>query len=453
MPSSHQRQSGASIAASQRAQLPAYQPLSHPLTPSAQRTLNQLLTKHASKELDKHLQNAIEALRESAGQLNENFVDDEVNLKRQRDRLQKQKDGDNLDAETNRLEVVARELEATRADVAKMTKQMDDSVRKMIDGRKHVDFVSDALTEISHDIVNAAVSQPTQGRSQARSQRRRRGNPDEDEDEGDEQYQDFTPTDPAGGPTQATQTAQPASKAFTEKLDRKKDRWQSNSLYQRYATDNDYRTFRRFVHDAKHSHMEDAPALAHERTWFEEGTAPQPGMTTRGAAADNDDDDDLAIAKETISTKCPLTLREFQDPLTSTKCPHSFEREAIMELIDSPMNTVRLGPGRTGLKAVQCPVPGCTSMLSKNELQEDPVLKRKIARLQRAARMAEEDDEDEDPGSGKRRRQVQEIESDDNEEGGMDIDDIEGPTSSNVRLKVERSSTRRRVVDDIEDDD
>ena len=73
-------------------------------------------------------------------------------------------------------------------------------------------------------------------------------------------------------------------------------------------------------------------------------------------------DDDLTVASEKISIKCPITLLPMKDPVTSTKCPHSFEKEAILSMINA--SDVRTdGGGRRGAggqKAMQCPI--CTEV-------------------------------------------------------------------------------------------
>ena len=77
-------------------------------------------------------------------------------------------------------------------------------------------------------------------------------------------------------------------------------------------------------------------------------------------------DDELAVASERISIKCPITLLPMKDPVTSTKCPHSFEREAILSMINA--SDVRVGgsEGRGAViqKAMQCPVCTVVSSLS-----------------------------------------------------------------------------------------
>lgn len=74
-----------------------------------------------------------------------------------------------------------------------------------------------------------------------------------------------------------------------------------------------------------------------------------------------EDDDDFEVASERISIKCPITLLPMKHPVSSKKCPHSFEKEAILSMInaseiweETPSNGRR---GATnGPKAMKCPV-------------------------------------------------------------------------------------------------
>ena len=164
-----------------------------------------------------------------------------------------------------------------------------------------------------------------------------------------------------------------------------KTRYQSHSLTDRYTSNQSYVAFRRVVHDARHP--EGDVQLAHQSEWFNEGQAPAPGVTTRARNEDEDSDDDIAVSKATISTRCPLTLAEFVKPLTSKKCPHSFEGEAIMSLL----NGSRLREhGGVGEKTVQCPVTGCSQILKKTDLHTDAVLIRQIKRIQRSKELENE---------------------------------------------------------------
>lgn len=143
----------------------------------------------------------------------------------------------------------------------------------------------------------------------------------------------------------------------------------ANNLFLRlhptsYAQNNDYVGFKKLVYDAQFP-GDDAPPMPHSSTWFSEQSPSSSNPHTRGAATGAGSqpaagDDDLAVASERISIKCPITLLPMNDPVTSTKCPHSFEKEAILSMINA--SDVRVdgsgSRGAGGKKAMQCPV--CT---------------------------------------------------------------------------------------------
>jgi hypothetical protein len=122
------------------------------------------------------------------------------------------------------------------------------------------------------------------------------------------------------------------------------DSWTVQSLYDRYAMDKGYADFRQQEFEGYNDDEEQDPPSPEK--WFET-EEPAPGTATQGAA--DESDDDVQIARAKISTKCPLTLQEFKDPVMSTVCKHTFEKSAIDEMI-----------GRRA--QVQCPVGGCPNV-------------------------------------------------------------------------------------------
>ncbi|OAX77221.1 hypothetical protein ACJ72_08483 [Emergomyces africanus] len=102
------------------------------------------------------------------------------------------------------------------------------------------------------------------------------------------------------------------------------------------------------VHESKYP-GDEIPPLPHSSTWFantEQSTTTSEDTATRsgGAVANiertEDDSDDLAIHSERASLRCPITLLPFTDPVKSRKCPHSFEREAIVAMIERMLISV-----------------------------------------------------------------------------------------------------------------
>lgn len=158
------------------------------------------------------------------------------------------------------------------------------------------------------------------------------------------------------------------------------------------------------VHNAKFP-GDDAPPLPHSSKWFSHledpsapgnaSTAGSPGQRTRTRAPREPspaDSDDIAIERERISLKCPLTLLPFREPITSTKCPHSFEREAIYDMIARSDFHYKPPSGRR-VRAVKCPV--CSIPLTSEDLRSDPALVRKVRRAAELSAREAEDQLDE----------------------------------------------------------
>ena len=407
--------------------MPSYEPLEFTLNPQAQRALAALAQGPALRRMEKMFEEAQAAVSNAAAEINDRAHDSGQHAKRRRDGSAQ---GEEDDTDQQRLVDMRRKVDA-------MTKRMDERMCKLIDGRHYVQSIKDSVSATAEESrANASTQASTQNvRSQRRTISGQADEDDEDEDD-DAEYPEITPTDPSVG----TQALQPAIDMFRTKLETSKSRYQSHSLASRYTEDNDYIAFRRVVHDAQH--QDDGVAMPHPSEWFTEREAPAPGVTCiRTNANDGDDsDDDIAVSRATISTKCPLTLQEFKQPLTSKKCPHSFESEAIMSMINA--SELRVGglPGPRGRvtggeRAVQCPVPGCAEQLTKGDMHTDPVLMRKIKRMQRAIAMAAEDGSDDGTGPrGDRTQRAQVIDDED----GADVDAI---VDRRTQMKAEIKST------------
>lgn len=411
--------------------LPPYEQPAFTLTPEAQRTLSMIARNHHLQQLEQKLKEAQAAVSESAAEINDRLR----NRQQAVEKHKKRKRTNGEDDENGEPDNIESGLDALKDKVERMTARMDESMRKLIDSQHNVQFIKESLEATTNDArANASTQASTQGRSQRRT-RGTAGNEEEDGEQGDEEYQDFTPTDPSGG----TQNQPTAIETFRTKLDNAKLRHQSHSLTARYAQNNDYVNFRRVVHDARHG--DDEVPLAHPNDWFTEGEAPAPGVTTRAAAnAEDDSDDDIAVSRATISTKCPLTLQEFKQPLSSKKCPHSFESTAILEMISLSQQRINETAGARSEKAVRCPVGGCNAMLAKSDLQSDPVLLRKIKRLQRAKELEEEDaDENAPRGTMHNATYIDDDEDDD----GADIDALLERQTQRVKAEPKRSVSRR----------
>lgn len=356
-------------------------------------------------------------LTDSAVQMNDRVTAATASQRKTREKRQREHEGP--DEEQAALE---HKMAQFQSKVDGMTQRMEESMRKLVDHQHSVEAIKQSLAKTEQHARNTASTQAST--QNARTQRRTRrttgedGEEMEDEDAsaGEEEYPEFTPTDPAGG----TPGQRAPVDVFRTNVEDAKLRYQSKSQAERYAEDQTYYNFREVVHDAVHHDKEDVPPLDKSR-WFSEGGAPAPGITNRNVDAENEDeDDDLAISKATISTKCLLTLREFVDPYTSKKCPHSFEKEAILGLIAGSEKRAAPAPGqRQGEKCVICPVGGCKEQLTRNDLGVDKVIVRKIQRIQRSKELQqEEDDDDSDTGHGATQNRAFSIDDD-----AEDVDD------------------------------
>nr|POF20127.1 e3 sumo-protein ligase nse2 [Quercus suber] len=423
------------------------------LTADAQRAIQRLKDGQQIKKLLANLKVARENIQTTACDINESLAEQERVEKKMKER--------NAAAGQDVDEQLQQRIEELRNKVERMTQRMDEGMRKIIDGQNSIQHIFDSVDVTAARAREIASTQASQQQRQSTNRRRGArdadGSDEEDEEDGNgEEIEDFEPTAPG------TQEHISALDVFKKQVDDAKTRYQTASLTERYAANDDYRNFRRLVHDSRYG--DEGPPLAPESQWFNEGGAPAPGVTH--ASAEEESDDDIAVSRATISTRCPLTLQEFKTPLTSKKCPHSFEKDAITQMIRASSNRiggheVQRGLTVGGVQAVMCPVPGCGEMLTADDLHEDQVIKRKIQRLQRAKEIMEADDDDEEddgvPGGSQRNATI--LDDDDD-------DDVVDETDSDVRPQVQTkmkqekasgrippSSTMRSALDEDPDGD
>jgi hypothetical protein len=300
--------------------------------------------------LSDHYKKAEECITQAAGSINDQLRDREERVARRRKKWEK---GHRVEEQ----ESEERGLQELQESVDQMTRRLEESMRAAIDAGEAaqridevVNWVTDnAPGQLQNQYETQMSQRPTQSQSQSR---RQRGDGEGDEDEDDQEEQS------SPGPTPLTQNRVALTgvgEMFSERLERKKNEYTSFSHSARYAKNNAYIGFKAMVHDAKYG--DDGPPMPHADTWFTEHGSPAPGVTaTQGGA---DDDDDIVMDRATVSTRCPLTFQQFKDPYTSKKCPHTFEKNAILEFIRRSQTRIG-GNGRgQGERAIQCPVSGC----------------------------------------------------------------------------------------------
>jgi SUMO ligase MMS21 Smc5/6 complex component len=395
------------------------QPPVAPLNPAAQQALTDLLQAQASrKRLAACLTDAAKKLTEVAGQLNDRGTDQRLRHAKLQARLEA--NGEEMNEE-DRVE-----HEDFQAKVKDLTQKMDHGIRGIIDGQTWLDNVPVTLKSVATKTgaLAEATQQQTQGPTPIVTQRTR-PEPGEGMDADDAENTDppiANPPHSSDAPTALLRSA------FAEQS----SNWQSKSLKERYANSNEYTGFYRTVYDAKNP-GENAPPIPHASLWFAEEEDPDSLLQSRsqakqGRQADDDEDSDVEIALERVSLKCPITLLPFRDPLTSMKCPHSFEKDAILDMLrlssdylpftaNQEMELSQIRERRAlerkkneiGIPTVKCPVCSCTLVAA--DLKPDPVLLRKVKRVEAAMKRQrnpasdteEEDDDDEAPRGSQRK--------------------------------------------------
>ncbi|KAJ8603396.1 hypothetical protein MRB53_042163 [Persea americana] len=413
--------------------LPSYQRPLRPLTPEALNSLASLSKHRAFCVLPERLKAAEVSLSSSAADMNERVVDLTARHKLNRAKRARLSDeNDEVDgAEEN-------ELNGLRERAERITQRMDKSVRSVIDAFEGVAAMQDCLKHVRQ---KASTASGGAGATQASTQRTRASANVDTQVTHDIGIGSTDPSSPAPDSLKVV---------FEESLEQRRDRYQLLPMATRYAGNNTYRQFKHIVHDSSYPSGE-APPLPPSSRWFKTpGSEPMPGTTTTGDNVDDDeDDDDIAIARERISTRCPLTLREYEKPVTSKKCPHSFEEEAFRSLLGQQTRPASQRHG-AWKPEVQCPVPGCQQTLTQDDVHTDAAIVRRIQRIQRARDTARENDTDDEnredrsreAGSGRR---VEDIDSDSG-------DDIDAVHSTQVRVKAEARKSQRDAIQDEQDD-
>ncbi|KAK9452178.1 zinc-finger of the MIZ type in Nse subunit-domain-containing protein [Limtongia smithiae] len=149
--------------------------------------------------------------------------------------------------------------------------------------------------------------------------------------------------------------------------------------------------FRKMIWDAKYGgdgndDDEDAE-LPPVKDWFDAAGQILSITEIREKMREVNEDDDIVVAGEKRSLNCPVSLQLYEDPVTSTVCPHSFSKNAIMQLFLQ---------GRHRINSIECPVAGCHQTLTRDNLASDGVLARRVERYkQRHAQQTDEREFDE----------------------------------------------------------
>lgn len=379
-------------------ELPPYRKPTHVLTDDAQTKLR-ALNDRSIVQLREYSRKAGDRITEAAGLVLDVLHERQETIAKERKLWETGVDTDVREREEA-------ELVSLQEAVDGYTKKLEERMRATIDNDKAAQRIEEALKWLRDhapgQLERDYASQRIQSQSQGASQSHMESTLETQESAG-----------PTPGPTPldgSRPSLTGVSEMYAERIEQSRNKYTSVSFSGRYARNEAYGNFKKMVHDAKY--RDDRP-LPHPDTWFNETGSPAPGVTGHGA--DHDQDDDIVMERATISIKCPLTFLPFKDPYTSSKCPHTFERTAILELIRKSATRLGGGSSRGGERAVICPVTGCDQvriclvqawywarrltlckMLTAGDLHPDPILVRKIKRMQQEKAREAEESETED---------------------------------------------------------
>ncbi|KAJ9652860.1 hypothetical protein H2198_007907 [Neophaeococcomyces mojaviensis] len=368
----------------------------------------------ANGGLQKTLARAAELIQNIATTINDRAAEERTRRQTRLARLKR--DGEDESDE-------AREQhEHFQKQVEDLTKKMDAGIRRVVDNQH---WAKELPSLINHVIDQ---SKDLQTRS-----RRRQQDADSEENEDEDDW-----TQP---PAQSLSALLHAAQTTNE------TEWTGKSLAERYSQNETYKTYYELIWHAKNP-GEHPPPLPHHSLWFaaQEGRNPLSSQLPRSAQtgtqrgtqrstqnqdefgaeinedinmldARDEEDTELQISSHVRSTKCPLTLRYFVEPVTSTKCPHSFEKTAVMGFIrqsaeHTPLTPDQIAdldnryprgsrgrqPAETSARArnpkhVRCPEGGCKVWLTENDLRPDPVLARMVKRAKDVEKRAQEEEQ------------------------------------------------------------
>ena len=344
--------------------LPPYQAPSCPLTAKAKRELDNLRVNQDTSKYKKHIAAAIKVLTDAAFVSNDRLSSRKAEVAKLADKRRNQ----GIDESEKSKEDIEAEQYADNLEkkVTAITSKAEKALRELIDYGDELSMQDTILKEVVDNIPSPPANPISFGRP-----RRSRGEKHGEEDEEGEVDVEAPSTDPEI--LSALELLQKAKEAYAINYASKsmrqrylifRDTWLKLIRTSRYDV-NDYRNFKRGVHDACHQ-GENAPPVPHASTWFDDDTSSSSrrvrNSTDNTNNADEDSDEEVIIQSETRNLKCPLTLQYFIEPYSNNKCKHTFEKAAILDYHQK--NAVAFMPStqrgqRTGPRQIKCPQTGC----------------------------------------------------------------------------------------------
>ncbi|KAK7056722.1 hypothetical protein VNI00_002439 [Paramarasmius palmivorus] len=154
------------------------------------------------------------------------------------------------------------------------------------------------------------------------------------------------------------------------KADVKKNRkdYEKLTTRQKYARNEIYKSFKENLYSIDH------PG---------EAMPPITDFVPKEPGDDSDDDEDLEVGGVTQDFKCPLTLMQLENPVTSKVCGHSFSRDALKQLFANSRG------------AKKCPASGCNKSFTYNDCKPDNKLAQRMRIYVRRQQSASQNANDE----------------------------------------------------------
>ena len=310
---------------------PAYKAPRHPLSEISRRKLAGVAKAFERRKNAERNSAAVRLLADCAHDLGETLKDFESRLQSEKNKAEKE------GADSTRLEQWQEKFDSFKPKHDNLEKRLEKYARTCVDLTKR-DEIARAATERCMEAAPLGHTQRARGGRRTNTQGDgssfeptlpgATGNGDEEDGEGD---------------TTMAEPVESTLEKFKTRCEQTMQAWTAKTLHDRYGNNAEYTNFRESRHEGYYGDEEEIPPSTR---WFQT-EEPAPGTATQGAA--DESDDDIQVARQRVSTKCPLTLQEFKNPVMSNVCKHTFEQSAIHEMI-----------GRK--PQVQCPVPGCSNV-------------------------------------------------------------------------------------------
>lgn len=332
--------------------LPQYEPLQFPLDDEGRRALQALSTDRKQGRYIRNLKAGATNLGTCTGDIQDRLRTRKTHLATQQRRRKVKGEGEEEEGAED-LSKLEQHLEDYARTVDERSRESEAALRLLLDRQAELEDEAGVITDVYMEATDARAEENTR---LLQKQRRREEAIEIAQARGEE----IPPEEDEGGEGEEEQLppVQSALQSFRSRQDDKRREYEQMTAHQRYALNNDYASFKKQWHDGAQG--EDGPPLPDASRWFRADggepvlptVAPRAGGRGRSRTVDqghDDSDDEIAVAREVTSLRCPLSLAVFVEPYSNNKCKHTFEKSAILDYLP-----------RSG--QVQCPQTGCSEV-------------------------------------------------------------------------------------------